>query len=452
MSDEFVDEPLFDSPAPIPAPITKQPIASTAQDHHDLITKQTEDLSISQSKIDTLFIKSTVSSPSKENDGQNAYITYLVSTITNNPIFNAKKFEIRRRFSDFVFLYDVLSNDHPECVIPPLPDKQRLEYLKGDRFSPEFTEKRCQSLQRFLKRIEGHPVLKKSKIYHIFLESTEWGSYKVNLKIKSDDHGLGSGSSLTSDGGIITDVFINAFKSPNLQSKEFIIIKEKSEKLDENIARIDKIFQKIMKRYGDLEQDYYDFSYQIKKIAELEPELEIPFVKFSEGLQGLSLGFAQLKQFLDNEYLISLKDLEHYINSVRNLIKLKDQKQMDFEAISEYLERSIHEKNVIITGGSTGASGFLSAKFEELTGQNPDLNKREKLNKLESKIEKLSKELDISQKVSQEFEKSTLKEVNYFDNVKSLELKESLGKLADKNIEFYETLISKWEDIEKSLA
>jgi len=63
----------------------------------------------------------------------------------------------RRRFQDFVFLRNHLKVGFPACVIPPLPDKHRLgtqairsstlssppaEYVTGDRFSPEFMEKR----------------------------------------------------------------------------------------------------------------------------------------------------------------------------------------------------------------------------------------------------------------------------------------------------------------------
>lgn len=32
--------------------------------------------------------------------------------------------------------------DFPACVVPPLPDKHRMEYVVGDRFSPEFIERR----------------------------------------------------------------------------------------------------------------------------------------------------------------------------------------------------------------------------------------------------------------------------------------------------------------------
>lgn len=349
---------------------------------------------------------------------------------------------MRRRFSDFYFLYQVLLSDFPACAIPPLPDKLRLEYIKGDRFGSEFTLKRAASLNRFLKRISLHPVLKRSKIYHIFLESHDWNSYKLNLRVKTNSDSSSAGEGLS-------DVFMNAFKSASVQSKEFQEIKERSDKLDENISKIDRIFNKILKRYSDLEIDYQDFSLQIKKLAELEPELEIPFLSFSDGLNSLSVGFANLKEFLDNEYIISLKDLEHYITSIKNLLKLKDQKQIDYEALTEYLNKSITDKNNLLTGG--GSSNFFTNKFEELTGVNHEVARREKLSKLEKKIENLTGEVENAKKVVESFEKQTIHEIQYFENIKSVELKNTLGDLADNNIEFYKNLIEKWTKIEKEL-
>jgi len=414
----------------------------TITNENNEIPKTNETQGSTKIDIQTLYINSIVKQPQKESDGQNAFISYLIETESNNPVFQNKNFIVRRRFSDFYFLYQVLLSDFPACAIPPLPDKQRLEYIKGDRFGSEFTSKRAVSLNRFLKRISLHPVLKRSKIYHIFLESHDWNSYKVNLKIKTT-----SDSGSTSEG--LSDVFMNAFKTASVQSKEFQEIKERSDKLDENISKIDRIFNKILKRHSDLEIDYYDFSLQIKKLAELEPELEIPFLSFSDGLNSLSVGFANLKNFLDNDYIVSLKDLEHYITSIKNLLKLKDQKQIDYEALTEYLNKSITDKNHLLTGG--GSSNFFTNKFEEFTGVNHEVARREKLSKLEKKIENLTTEVNDAKKVVDSFEKQTVHEIQYFENIKSIELKNTLGDLADNNINFYIKLIDKWSTIEKQL-
>jgi sorting nexin-4 len=392
---------------------------------------------------ESLHIHSKVVQPQKESDGQNAYISYLIETESNNPVFQSDKFIVRRRFSDFYFLYHVLLNDFPACVVPPLPDKQRLEYLKGDRFGPDFTLKRASSLSRFLDRISLHPILKKAKIYHVFLESHDWNSYRASVKVK------GSIADVNTAADGISDVFINAFKSTSAQNQEFLEIRERADKLDENITKIDRIFNKVLKRHADLEQDYFDFSLQVKRLAELEPELQLPFLKFSDGLNSLSIGFQSLKTFLDNEYIISLKDLEHYVSSVKNLLKLKDQKQIDYEALTEYLNKSINDKNTLLSGGG---SNFFTNKFEELTGVNHDLARKQKIIKLENKIESLTKEVDIAKNIFESFEKQAIHEVQYFENIKTVELKSTLGDLADTNIKFYKDMIEKWSRIEKDLS
>lgn len=458
MSDEFTDEPIGDSPAlkasfttdePLSpaldadaAPVTRSKAPVHEDDDEGIVASATQNLSLNDTKTNKeLYIHSKVSQPQKEADGQNAFISYLIETESNNPVFQQPKFIVRRRFSDFYFLYQVLLSDYPACAVPPLPDKQRLEYLKGDRFGPEFTMKRASSLTRFLQRLSRHPILKRAKIYHIFLESMDWNSYRAHLKTK-----VHNDTSMSADG--VTDVFMNAFKHTTSQSKEFVDIKERSDKLDENINKIDRIMGKILKRYADLEQDYYDFSQQMKKLGELEPELQVPFVKFSEGLNDLSLGFQSLKTFLDNEYIISLKDLEHYITSIKNLLKLKDQKQIDYEALTEYLHKSETERQTLMAGGG---SNFFSNKLEELRGVNHDAARREKLTKLDHRIESLTKESEVAKNVCEQFEKQTLLEIQYFENIKAMELKSTLGELADSNIAFYKGLIDKWSQIEKEL-
>ena len=123
------------------------------------------------------YLITSVKDPAKElAETKDAYVSYLVSAKvrlllrcrrtlngaqppaqTNLPIFSTPNPSSRRRFQDFVFLRNHLKIDFPACVVPPLPDKHRLgtlasggssvfsqsaEYVTGDRFSPEFMEKR----------------------------------------------------------------------------------------------------------------------------------------------------------------------------------------------------------------------------------------------------------------------------------------------------------------------
>ncbi|KAI4881051.1 hypothetical protein NFI96_030016 [Prochilodus magdalenae] len=94
-------------------------------------------------------------------DGMNAYMTYKVSTQvccyapqTTLPAFRSKTFSVRRRFSDFLGLYEKLSVKYNlmGCIIPPPPQKSvvgmtKVKVGKEDPSSAEFVEKRRAALE-----------------------------------------------------------------------------------------------------------------------------------------------------------------------------------------------------------------------------------------------------------------------------------------------------------------
>lgn len=120
------------------------------------------------------------------NQGKDVHVTYGIRAETNLPHFNRTRVLTRRRYRDFEFLHDALRRDLPACLVPPLPDKHRLEYVTGDRFSSDFIERRAQDLQIFLERVCRHPHLMRMPILRSFLESTEWVS-RVRLPLFETD-------------------------------------------------------------------------------------------------------------------------------------------------------------------------------------------------------------------------------------------------------------------------
>ncbi|KAG7221743.1 hypothetical protein INR49_029126 [Caranx melampygus] len=74
---------------------------------------------------DSFDVDVAVTNPEKVGDGMNAYVAYKVSTRTSLPMFRSKTFSVRRRFSDFLGLYEKLSVKQSlhGCIIPPPPEK-----------------------------------------------------------------------------------------------------------------------------------------------------------------------------------------------------------------------------------------------------------------------------------------------------------------------------------------
>ncbi|KAK1157936.1 hypothetical protein AOXY_G24136 [Acipenser oxyrinchus oxyrinchus] len=129
---------------------------------------------------DAFELNIAVTNPEKVGDGMNAYMAYKVSTQTNLPMFKCKTYTVKRRFSDFLGLYEKLSEKHSQngYIVPPPPEKSilgmtKVKVGKEDSSSVEFVERRRASLERYLQRVVSHPLLLQDPDVREFLEKDE---------------------------------------------------------------------------------------------------------------------------------------------------------------------------------------------------------------------------------------------------------------------------------------
>ncbi|KAL0967899.1 hypothetical protein UPYG_G00259400 [Umbra pygmaea] len=129
---------------------------------------------------DRFELNISITNPEKVGDGMNAYMAYKVSTQTTLPMFRCKTFTVRRRFSDFLGLYEKLLDKHAQngYIVPPPPEKSimgmtKVKVGKEDNSSAEFVEKRRASLERYLQRVVCHPSLLQDPDVREFLERDE---------------------------------------------------------------------------------------------------------------------------------------------------------------------------------------------------------------------------------------------------------------------------------------
>ena len=105
-------------------------------------------------------IKIEISSPQKIEGGifSKSYITFLIST---NPL----NLKVRRRYSDFEWLRNLLINLYPTSIIPFIPKKSSF----GDRFNDFFLNKRMRFLEKFMSFLITDPLIRNSKLLYEFL-------------------------------------------------------------------------------------------------------------------------------------------------------------------------------------------------------------------------------------------------------------------------------------------
>ncbi|RDW94207.1 sorting nexin-4 [Aspergillus mulundensis] len=394
-----------------------------------------------------------VDSPIKENDGtKDAYISYLVSTHTDFKSFQRSDFTVRRRFTDFVFLYKTLYREYPACAVPPLPDKHKMEYVRGDRFGPEFTTRRAWSLHRFLKRLTLHPVLRRAPLLAIFLESPDWNAHMRVRGSRASTGGSDGGGTGIFDN--FTDTFVNAFTKVHKPDRRFIEVREKADKLDEDLNHVEKIVARVARREADLETDYNDLATQFRKLVPLEPDVEVPLQVFAASVEETARGIKNLKDHTDQNYLGSLRDMEAYILSVKALLKTREQKQLDFEALVDYRNKAVAERDSLAANPSSyyasnpltsSPASFIRSKMEDMRGVDHEQSRRERMRKLELRIDELTREVESAKTTSEMFDEEVVREVADFERIKAIEFRDSMGALAEQHIEFYQGVLNTWE-------
>ncbi|EGO05328.1 putative sorting nexin [Serpula lacrymans var. lacrymans S7.3] len=404
------------------------------------------------------YLITVVKDPVKElAETKDAYVSYLVSAKTNLPIFSTPNPSSRRRFQDFVFLRDHLVKDFPACVVPALPDKHRLEYITGDRFSPEFMERRRLDLHRFLQRISWHPTLQRSTLVRAFFESTEW-------HVHMHQHLAHPPGPEPTPGIIdnISDTLLNAFARVRKPDERFLEMRENVDKFEDGLVLSERVWNRVRGRTNDgnpesgedLTADYHDLAVAVQGLGFLESGITDPLNHFSNTLLEFSALLRHKTSTTTDPFLVHLHSLLTYSHANRAVLKLRDQKQLDFEELSDYLSGVTLERDrlsAVISGhaGSTGLglSSYLKDKVDAIRGADDDRSRVEKMRKLDIKIKELQDAVTTAHETSDAFSDETLREQTVFQYAKEAEMKEMLGNLADGEIEFYQTAMEEWERI-----
>lgn len=322
-----------------------------------------------------------------------------------------------------------------------------MEYVRGDRFGPDFTRRRASSLSRFLKRLAQHPQLRRAAILLTFLESPDWNA---TMKASRPNRGV----SVTSESGSagvfesFTDSFLNAFSKVHKADKRFIEVRERADKLDEDLSNVEKVVVRVARRQGDLEMDYSDLATQFQKLVNLEPGVEGALTSFASSVETNAQGWKGLKEHTDQNYLSSLRDMEAYVITVKALLKAREQKQIDFEELTGYLQRAVSDRDQLANqhgSSGLGASGFLRSKIEDVRGVDHEQSRRERVRKLDLQIERLTKEVEDAKGVSELFDENVVMETKEFERIKAVEFKDTLGDLADAHIDFFKGTTETWE-------
>lgn len=474
------------------------------------------------------YIRLRVSQPLSDRDSNSkSYISYLITTESNHP--EVKRLsavsgdeeeitvKVRRRYGDFRFLHDCLTSDFPHVLVPPLPAKLNFKYLTGDTFSTAFVHKRLNSLDRFVSFICSHKLLSQLSVFHFFVsDSGEWATFTKNLKISKggDDHESSLVGKVANE-EMLTETVMNFFTSSKHKretNKDILEISDKLKKICENLLRLDKLFSRLNKKNYDLKTDYEQLLSQIIKLAavqnhsfhlndteqpditrdstrgdtsvadstrgsELGLELGDPMVTnfrvFSQSLLYFLENWAELHRYIDESFLVSLKDCAKYIARFSDLIEFQHNKRIDLQVLNDYLAKARSElaglgradsrvgqaPNPVLVGQTSGGivnnttqliKDTLSTSATSHVGSSQTDAKRVRA---QQKIQQLEAEISTqTQLVNNLTSRIINEEYPNWEQFNKRQLRQLMSELCDQEIKFYRGLADQWSEVEVKLV
>ncbi|KAJ3021759.1 intercellular trafficking and secretion [Thoreauomyces humboldtii] len=397
-----------------------------------------------QSPVSTTFtltaneaLKVTIDDSQKHGEGSSAFITYAVSSKTTLPTFPRTTLSTRRRFQDFLWLHHTLMEEYPACIIPPVPGKHRMEYITGDRFSSEFIEKRRHSLQTYMNRITRHPTLQVSKAMRKFLETGDLQSADAASRNR-DSHVFET----------ISDVILNVVTKVRKPDERFLEFRDSVDKFEENLKTVERLHAKLLKEQNDLEQETTDFQGSLVTMGSMETQITEPLTEFSGSVREVASLLKRKSSREEGDFVSGIREYIAYCQSVKEVLRVRDQKQIDYEELERYLTQETTERERTLSGrGDGGITGFIKDKYNDFRNINQEQARKLKLDRLEARITELREEVEKSGRVSAAFSAEVVKEMNLFNSVKVEDFKEILRDYTESQKEYYEKGMKVWDDI-----
>ena len=305
--------------------------------YEEIIEKSKKEIqcqTLQKNDMSDIEIKSIISNPRKVSDSllKNSYLIYDITTPKLNWFVN-------RRYSDFVWLREILISLFPTVLIPQLPKKK----IGNRRFEEDFVEKRIKGLQNFLDEVLKNEILKTAEPLKTFLSLTERSFFEQQMKVLTPKNilidsilGIKSFSGKIQVADLETEQLNNSktyFTSVenffNTQEEELKNIKYNLNEYNLHMVEVCKHLEQMENGFGRLSQ-YYSKANLEKDICNVLEQYQIFFKNWKR---------VQINQtsIIRNKLLEYFKYIKNKGLSLIELLKKQNEIQNEYNKIKEDL-------------------------------------------------------------------------------------------------------------------
>ena len=305
--------------------------------YEDIIEKSKKEIkcqNLEKNDMSNTEIKAVISNPRKVSDSilKNSYLIYDITTTKLNWFVN-------RRYSDFVWLREILISLFPTVLIPQLPKKK----IGNRRFEDDFVEKRLKGLQNFLDEVLKNEILKTAEPLKTFLSLTERGFFEQQMKvltpknimidsilgIKSFDGKIQVANLENEQISNIKTYFGTVENFFNVQEEEIKNIKNNLNEYNLHMVEVCKHLEKMENGFNRLSQ-YYNKANLEKDICNVFEQYQIFFKNWKR---------VQINQtsIIRNKLIEYFRYIKNKGLSLIELIKKQNEVQDEYNKIKEAL-------------------------------------------------------------------------------------------------------------------
>lgn len=239
----------------------------------------------------------------------------------------------------------------------------------------------------------------------------------------------------------ISDSLLNVFSKIRHPDQRFTDMKERTDIMEGQLDILQKTLLRTDKRTTDLYLDYKDLSQSACTLSVIDESYKPLLDDFIPALDQYSDHIKQVS-LDDTKWQLNIHDYMSYYGAIKDVLKLRDQKQLDFEELSEYLKSTSAQRQDTVHGrlGDGGVVAYITAKLLEITGSNPNRTRRARMSRLDEQIRELEEAVKQTREISTEFSNQVLKEDALFKGIKNEELCSAMNSYTKAKVEFYQNV------------
>ncbi|KAF4466673.1 hypothetical protein FALBO_6463 [Fusarium albosuccineum] len=403
-----IEDEEFDGPK-----VPRAPPPVEAAQPSTVRTSTQPSVSVEQAAKPTFQI--TVGDPHKVGDLTSSHIVYSVRTKTTSKGYKQPEFEVKRRYRDFLWLYNTLHGNNPGIVVPPPPEKQAV-----GRFDSNFVESRRAALEKMLNKIAIHATLQHDPDLKLFLESE---SFNVDVKHKERREPIPGESK-----GVLGSLGINVGGGNKFVEQDdwFHDRKVYLDALENQLKGLLKAMETMVGQRKMMAEAAGDFSASLHALStvELSPSLSGPLDALSELQLTIRDVYDRQAQQDVLTFGIIIEEYIRLIGSVKQAFSQRQKAFYSWHAAESELQKKKATQDKLLRQGKS---------------------QQDRLNQMGAEVNESERKVHQARLLFEDMGRLMRSELDRFEREKVEDFKSGVETFLESAVEAQKELIEKWE-------